>query len=86
VFPNPITTGTATILPQSYGGTQDVKVQIFTSGFKPVLTKTFSMVPSGQTVQVDLVDDWGQPLANNVYYVKVTVGGSQRTTSLVVAP
>jgi hypothetical protein len=75
-----------TLLPQAYSGSQDVKVQIFTASYKLVLTKTFPSVPSGQTVRVDLVDDWGQVLGNGLYYVRVTVGGDQRTTNLVIAP
>jgi hypothetical protein len=85
VFPNPITTGTLRLLPQAYTGTQTVTVQIFTAMFKPVLKKTFTNVPAGQTVSMDLIDDWGQPLSNDVYYINVTVGSSKRTTTLVIA-
>jgi hypothetical protein len=73
------------VLPQAYTGTQNVTVQIFTAMFKPVATKSFPNVPAGETVSMDLVDDWGQPLGNDVYYITVTVGTSKKTTTLVIA-
>jgi hypothetical protein len=85
VFPNPVSTGTVRLLPQAYTGTQNVTVQIFTAMFKPVAKKSFPNIPAGETVSVDLVDDWGQPLGNDVYYVIVTVGNNKKTTTLVIA-
>ena len=59
-------------------------VCIYTAGFKLVATKRFQDVPTGQLVQMDLVDDWGQALANDVYYLSVTIGRDRKTTTLVV--
>jgi len=84
VFPNPITTGTMKVLPQAYTGSRTVTVQIFTAMFKPVAKKTFTNVQAGETVSVDLVDDWGQPLGSGLFYLSVTVDGTQRTTKLVI--
>jgi hypothetical protein len=78
-------TGTVQVLPQAYTGTRTVTVQIFTAMFKPVLKKTFTNVPAGQTVSVDLVDDWGQPLGSGIFYLCVTVGNDRKTTSLFIA-
>jgi hypothetical protein len=85
VFPNPVASGTVALLPQAYSGARDVTVSIYTSGYKLVATKRFPMVPTGQLVYVDLVDDWGQALANDVYYLAVTVGRDRKTTTLVLA-
>jgi len=73
------------VLPQAYTGSRTVTVQIFTVMFKPVAKKTFTNVLAGETVSVDLVDDWGQPLGSGVYYLCVTVGNDKKTTSLVIA-
>jgi len=70
-------------LPQAYTGSQLVTVQIFTAMFKPVAKKTFTVM-AGDTVDVALVDDWGQPLGNGLFYLCVTVGNSRKTTSLII--
>jgi hypothetical protein len=85
VFPNPVSTGAAAVLPQSYTGVQDVTVCIYSAGYKLVATKRFPSIPAGQIVAVDLVDDWGQSLGNGVYYLVVTVGRDRKTTTLVLA-
>jgi len=85
VFPNPVSTGTVALLPQSYAGSQDVTVCLYTAGYKLVATKRFANVPLGELVGVDLVDDWGQSLGNGVYYVSVTVGRDRKTTTLILA-
>jgi len=85
VFPNPVSTGTVALLPQSYAGSQDVIVCIYTAGYKLAGTKRFALVPSGQLVNVELVDDWGQTLADGVYYLTVTIGRDRKTTTLVLA-
>jgi len=85
VFPNPITTGTVDILPQAYSGTSDVTVCLYTSAFKLVATKRFPAVPAGQTVKLDLVDDWGQDLGNGLFYVTVITRKDRKTTNLIIA-
>jgi len=85
VFPNPVTTGTVTVLPQAYGGSSDVTVYLYTSAFKLVATKRFPMVPAGRTVSLELVDDWGQDLADGVYYVAVVTKRNRKTATLVLA-
>ena len=72
------------ILPQAYTGTSDVTVQVYTSAFKLVLLKTYPGVPSGTTVKVDLLDNWGQELASGVYYCFVTTNTSRKSSTLVI--
>jgi len=62
-----------------------VTVCLYTSAFKLVATKRFPAVPSGQTVKLDLVDDWGQDLADGVYYLAVVTKKDRKTTTLVIA-
>jgi len=85
VFPNPVTSGTVALLPQAHSGAEDVMVCIYTAGYKLVVTKHFYQMLSGQLVQVALVDNWGQVLADGVYYLAVTVGRDRKTTTLVIA-
>lgn len=84
VYPNPVTGPAVNILPQAYGGTQDVRVEIFTLAFRKVLDETFLSIPSGTSVRVTLDDQWGHPLADGLYYVVVTVNGKHSTAKLLV--
>jgi len=77
--------GQARILPQAYPGVSNVKVQLFSSAFKLVLTKEYPAVLSGTAVDLDLVDTWGEPLGNGLYYVVVTVDRKKATGKLILA-
>lgn len=59
-------------------------VQIFTVAFKLVEQKTFLAVPHGVTVTIDMVDSWGQPLANGLYYVSVTTKKNTAVGKLMI--
>lgn len=72
------------VLPQKYKGTSDVTVRIFTVSFKQVAEKTYQNVPSGDIVTLDLIDKWGQPLANGLYYVEVTTKKKTSVAKLMV--
>jgi len=85
VLTNPVPGLQARILPQAYSGPSTVKVQLYTASFKLVLTKDFPNTLSGAAVDLALVDTWGQPLGNGLYYVVVTVGGSKATGKLVLS-
>ena len=75
VFPNPVTGPTVNVLPPAYTGTADVRIEIFTLGFRKVQDHTYMNIPDGTPVVVQLVDRFGAPLANGLYYVVVTVDG-----------
>jgi len=62
-----------------------VTISLYTPSFKLVATKRFPSVLVGQVLLVDLVDDWGQPLANGLYYVSVATKKDKRTVPLVVS-
>lgn len=85
VLTNPVPGLQARILPQAYPGMEDVRVQLYSSNFKLVLTKDFDNIPGGTALDLDLVDTWGEPMANGLYYVVVTVGGSKATGKLVLS-
>jgi hypothetical protein len=72
------------VLPPAYSGSQEVRVEIFTSNFRKVLDETFANVPSGLAVTVELKDRWGRTLANGLYYVRVSVDGKRSVTKLMV--
>jgi hypothetical protein len=86
IFPNPVVGPIARFLPQAYGAPSDVQVQVYTPAFKLVLTKNYPSVQPGTSLSLDLVDDWGEPLAGGLYYLVVTVQGKRGTAKLVVAP
>ena len=84
VYPDPATGGTVNVLPPAYSGTQDVKVEIFTLSFRKVLGEIFTSVPTGTSVPIALNDQWGNPLADGLYYVVVTIGGKHSSAKLLI--
>jgi hypothetical protein len=78
IYPNPSNGGPVSVMPPTYSGTADVKVQLFTIAFRKVQDKTYNSLPYGP-VQVAMEDSWGNPLASGLYYVVVTIDGSQRS-------
>lgn len=84
VYPNPVTGPTVNVLPPAYGGSRDVRVEIFTTSFRKAVDQTFRDLPSGTAVSVELKDRWGRPLADGIYYVVVTVDGRRSTAKLLI--
>jgi hypothetical protein len=84
IIPNPVTDGVLEVLPQAYPGMSGITIKVYTSNWKPVLKKEFPPMLSGQTVRVDLIDDWGEPLSGGVYYVRVITKKDQKTVTLIV--
>ena len=83
VFPNPSTGGSVSVLPASYTGNKDVKIQIFTTAFRLVQETDYSSVPYGP-LTVNLVDKWGHPLASGLYYVVIEVDGHHSVVKLLL--
>jgi len=84
VIVNPVLSGTAQVLPQAYGGSSDITVSIYTSAFKLVAVKGFPAIPAGQALGVDLVDDWGEPLADGLYYLAVATKKDRKTVTMIL--
>ncbi len=77
IYPNPSDGDRVRVMPPPYSGVSDVRVQVFTMGFRKVQEGIFSQVPEGTPVQIDLQDDRGTILANGLYYIRVsTVTGN----------
>jgi hypothetical protein len=57
--------------------TSSIRCEIYTLAFRKVGEKTFNSFPP--SLSLDLVDGYGQPLANGLYYLKVTVTGPSPT-------
>lgn len=53
-------------------GAAEVEWVIYTLNFKKVADKSVTLGAAG-IVTVDLIDNWGKPLSNGLYYLKVTV-------------
>jgi len=84
IYPNPAPGGTVNLLPPSYSGSLDVRVEIFTAAFRKVRDTTYHDIPAGQPVQVSLTDRFGSPLASGVYYIRVTVNGHRSIAKLLI--
>jgi O-glycosyl hydrolase len=84
IYPNPAPGPTVNILPPSYTGISNVRVEIYTLAFRKVQDHTYDSVPSGTALTVPLTGRSGNYLANGVYYVVVTVNGQRTIGKLLV--
>jgi hypothetical protein len=84
IYPNPAKGPTVNILPPSYIGTSNVRVEIYTTAFRKVEDMTFDSIPAGTAVVVPLTGRGGNPLANGIYYLVVTTNAGKVTGKLLV--
>ncbi|HJT24418.1 MAG TPA: hypothetical protein VJ873_07560, partial [bacterium] len=80
VFPNPSNGGPINVMPPAYQGTADVTVQLYTTAFRKVQEQSYSSLPYGP-LKINMLDEWGSPLASGLYYVVITVDAHHRTVA-----
>jgi hypothetical protein len=84
IYPNPVTGPTVQILPPPYVGIQTVRVEIYTLAFRKVQDHSYGPMASGTPIPIQLTGPSGNPLANGVYYVVVTVNGHRSVGKLLI--
>jgi len=75
--PNPAENGQLNMCVSVPPATAMVQCEIYTLSFRKVGGKGFPGAPT--SLNLDLVDAYGQPLANGLYYLRVTVTGPSPT-------
>jgi hypothetical protein len=83
IYPNPSDGRPVNILPP-LTKVSDVKVQIFTLGFRKVNEASFPQVLPGVSVSINLVDRWNKPLSNGLYYIVVTTDEGRSIAKLMI--
>jgi hypothetical protein len=63
---------------------QTVRVEIYTLAFRKVQDHSYGPMPSGTPITIQLTGPSGDPLANGVYYLVVTVNGQRAIGKLLV--
>lgn len=72
-FPNPTQGGTVQIYFVLAAASSDVRIHVFTTAFRKVITADLGPLPAGaSTPTLSLTDAQGRPLANGLYYVEVS--------------
>jgi hypothetical protein len=84
IYPNPVTGPTVQILPPYYAGNQNVREEIYTLAFRKVQDDTYPALPSGTALTISLTGKSGNPLANGIYYLVVTVNGQRAIGKLLI--
>jgi hypothetical protein len=83
-YPNPVTGGVAKI-DVTVPGTSTIEMDVFTTAFRKISSNT-TMVYGGAgtttTLQWDLKDKMGNPIADGLYYVRVHVTGVQQSVKI----
>jgi hypothetical protein len=80
-YPNPSLAHAPFGLCVAVNGSAEVEMDVFTSNFRKVLTRSFQATGYSQW-QWDLRDQWGNPVANGLYYIRVHVDASNPTTKI----
>jgi len=90
LYANPVTIGSSTNLQlPMLSSPSNVKIQLFTVAFRKVQDVTIqNQVPGGPcacvTLPINLIDNWGNTLANGLYYVVITDADGTFTQKLLI--
>jgi hypothetical protein len=82
IYPNPVRVGPAQI--QLPGGITSADVKTFTVAFRKIQDQDYNPVPADGVLTLDLTDQWGNQLANGVYYLKISAGDKYWIEKLLV--
>jgi hypothetical protein len=85
IYPNPAN-GSSPVYVQmpAYSPATDIKVRVFTVGFREVVSTTYPQVPGDALLPLSLTDQRGTPLANGLYFVRVDTSMGHWTGKLLV--
>ncbi len=84
VYPNPVSGTDQVQLALFLAAPSEVKVQIWTTAFRKVRDAFFPQQPVGLGPVLTLKDNWGNNLADGLYYVRVLVAGKSTLVKLIV--
>jgi len=83
-YPNPCKTGKITIHMSSCDPIKGTTVKIFTVAFRKVASREITSFSEGTDLYIDLKDDWGNDLANGIYYLVVNTVQKRTILKLLV--
>jgi hypothetical protein len=84
IYPNPVAGGGSIMMHVPLTAPADVEAVIFTLAFRKVQWTVLGQVPPVQDVELKLLDHWGAPLADGLYYVVVKAQGKRWVAKLLV--
>jgi hypothetical protein len=84
LYPNPVTTSSQVSLQVPLTQASEVSVEVYTLSFRKVQQRNFPQVAVGSFLTLELKDQWGNKLANGLYYVFVHAQGRQWTVKLLI--
>ncbi len=82
-FPNPAT-GTAPIsVSVNVPGPSTVNFDVFTAAFRKIVSQPPVQINGQTSLGWDLKDNWGNPVADGLYYIRIRVSGIQPTVKIL---
>jgi hypothetical protein len=84
IYPNPVSGPAVNIVPPSFNGISNVRVEIYTLAFRKVQDTTYSSQTSGTAITLNLTGKSGNPLSNGIYYVVVTTSSGRAVGKMLV--
>lgn len=84
LYPNPVTGPGPVRLTIPLSGNVSVKISIYTLVFRKVREESLGGVIASSGIVLNLADQWGNPLANGLYYLVIEAEGNRWTEKLMV--
>ncbi len=81
-YPNPVTGKGPILIPIQSPGGSTVQITVFTLAFRKIYEKSYPIPGQEGLFPWNLVDGYGRPLSNGLYYVRVQVLGPVNATAI----
>jgi uncharacterized repeat protein (TIGR01451 family) len=81
VYPNPVSRDGHVSMCVWVPGPSNVEMTVYTTAFRKVFVKTIPVASNANLVW-DMRDQWGTPIANGLYYVRIRVTGPAPTVRI----
>ncbi len=82
-YPNPATGTVPVSVSVEVPGPSSVSLDVFTTAFRKVVSQPPIQVTGSSNLHWDLKDNWGNPVADGLYYVRIQVSGIQPTVKIL---
>jgi len=85
IYPNPANGSGPIQVQVSLNSPGEVKIQLFTIAFRKIAEKQMGQLPQGTTtLSLALADNWGNLLANGLYYLVLNTPAGRTVGKLLI--
>jgi hypothetical protein len=82
-YPNPVKDAGPVSIQMQVPLGSTVEWSVFTTSFRKILDVSNPVSGNNTNIVWDLNDDWGEPVANGLYYIRIVISGSEKTSKII---